>query len=54
MWNEFIRSMRMEDLISNRDRELLLLPPLLTNEPGDQLPLFLLATSCCNNHCKRV
>ncbi|PPD67609.1 hypothetical protein GOBAR_DD35518 [Gossypium barbadense] len=44
MWNEFIRSMRMEDLISNRDRELLLLPPPLTNEPGDQLPLFLLAS----------
>ncbi|KAK8360802.1 hypothetical protein V6Z12_A04G188100 [Gossypium hirsutum] len=51
----FIRSMRMEDLISNRlehllprdfilDRELLLLPPPLTNEPGDQLPLFLLAS----------
>ncbi|MBA0815342.1 hypothetical protein Gohar_021099 [Gossypium harknessii] len=44
MWNEFIRSMRMEDLISNRDRELLLLPPPLTNKPGDQLPLFLLAS----------
>ncbi|MBA0698406.1 hypothetical protein Goari_021895, partial [Gossypium aridum] len=48
MWNEFISSMRMEDLISNRlehllprdfilDRELLLLPSPLTNKPGDQL-----------------
>ncbi|XP_040947070.1 callose synthase 7 isoform X1 [Gossypium hirsutum] len=44
MWNEFIRSMRMEDLISNRDRELLLLPPPLANKPGDQFPLFLLAS----------
>ncbi|MBA0727070.1 hypothetical protein Golax_002852 [Gossypium laxum] len=40
MWNEFISSMRMEDLISNRDRELLLLPSPLTNKPGDQLLLL--------------
>ncbi|KAK8500612.1 hypothetical protein V6N12_038571 [Hibiscus sabdariffa] len=44
MWNEFIRSMRMEDLISNRDRNLLLLPSFSTDESRVQWPLFLLAS----------
>ncbi|XP_022759116.1 callose synthase 7-like isoform X2 [Durio zibethinus] len=44
MWNEFINSMRMEDLISNRDRDLLLLPSPLSDESMVQWPLFLLAS----------
>ncbi|OMP07652.1 Glycosyl transferase, family 48 [Corchorus olitorius] len=44
MWNEFIQSMRMEDLISNRDRDLLLLPVPLSDESMVQWPLFLLAS----------
>ncbi|XVF20923.1 hypothetical protein REPUB_Repub12eG0045600 [Reevesia pubescens] len=44
MWNKFIHSMRMEDLISNRDRDLLLLPFPLSDESMVQWPLFLLAS----------
>ncbi|XVF71199.1 hypothetical protein PTKIN_Ptkin12aG0016900 [Pterospermum kingtungense] len=44
MWNEFIHSMRMEDLISNRDRDLLLLPFPSSYESRAQWPLFLLAS----------
>ncbi|KAE8665133.1 hypothetical protein F3Y22_tig00112673pilonHSYRG00081 [Hibiscus syriacus] len=44
MWNEFICSMRMEDLISNRDRNLLLLPSFPIDESKVQWPLFLLAS----------
>ncbi|GMJ00719.1 glucan synthase-like 7, callose synthase 7, Arabidopsis thaliana glucan synthase-like 7 [Hibiscus trionum] len=44
MWNEFIRSMRMEDLISNKDRNLLLLPSFPIDESKVQWPLFLLAS----------
>ncbi|XP_017983911.1 PREDICTED: callose synthase 7 [Theobroma cacao] len=44
MWNEFIYSMRMEDLISNRDRDLLLLPFPSSDESMVQQPLFLLAS----------
>ncbi|XP_020230516.1 callose synthase 7 isoform X3 [Cajanus cajan] len=42
-WNEFINSMREEDLISDRDRDLLLIPYNATDVSVIQWPLFLLA-----------
>ncbi|KAK9266832.1 hypothetical protein L1049_001603 [Liquidambar formosana] len=44
VWNEFIRSMRMEDFISNRERELLLAPDSPSEVSVIQWPLFLLAS----------
>ncbi|XVF14474.1 hypothetical protein REPUB_Repub09cG0063300 [Reevesia pubescens] len=44
MWNKFIRSMRAEDLISNRDQELLLVPCSSSEDSLVQWPLFLLAS----------
>ncbi|KAM4105419.1 hypothetical protein ACJW30_06G231200 [Castanea mollissima] len=43
VWNEFIYSMRMEDLISNRDRDLLLVP-YSSGVSVVQWPPFLLAS----------
>ncbi|KAL2322513.1 hypothetical protein Fmac_026892 [Flemingia macrophylla] len=42
-WNEFINSMREEDRISDRDRDLLLIPYSSTDVSVIQWPLFLLA-----------
>ncbi|KAF3444992.1 hypothetical protein FNV43_RR14685 [Rhamnella rubrinervis] len=44
VWNEFIHSMRMEDLISNRDRDLLLVPSSSNDVSVVQWPPFLLAS----------
>ncbi|KAM3698993.1 hypothetical protein ACJW31_06G228400 [Castanea mollissima] len=44
VWNEFIYSMRMEDLISNRDRDLLLVPYSSSDVSVVQWPPFLLAS----------
>ncbi|XWS30100.1 hypothetical protein CRYUN_Cryun24cG0088900 [Craigia yunnanensis] len=44
MWNKFISSMRAEDLISNRDQELLLVPCSSNDDSVVQWPLFLLAS----------
>ncbi|XP_059452724.1 callose synthase 7-like isoform X2 [Corylus avellana] len=44
VWNEFIHSMRMEDLISNRDRDLLLVPYSSDQTTVVQWPPFLLAS----------
>ncbi|TQD80961.1 hypothetical protein C1H46_033476, partial [Malus baccata] len=44
VWNEFITSMRWEDLISNRDRDLLLVPYLSSPLSVVQWPPFLLAS----------
>ncbi|KAI3698334.1 hypothetical protein L2E82_41805 [Cichorium intybus] len=44
VWNEFIFSMRMEDLISNRERDLLLVPYTTSDVPVVQWPPFLLAS----------
>ncbi|XP_007048881.2 PREDICTED: callose synthase 7 isoform X1 [Theobroma cacao] len=44
MWNEFIRSMRVGDLISNRDQELLLVPCSSSEDTVIRWPLFLLAS----------
>ncbi|KAM4094928.1 hypothetical protein ACB094_06G232000 [Castanea mollissima] len=44
VWNEFIYSMRMEDLISNRDRDLLLVPYSSGDVSVVQWPPFLLAS----------
>ncbi|XP_030933819.1 callose synthase 7-like isoform X3 [Quercus lobata] len=44
VWNEFIYSMRMEDLISNRDRDLLLVPYSSSEVSVVQWPPFLLAS----------
>ncbi|XP_031393208.1 callose synthase 7 isoform X2 [Punica granatum] len=44
VWNEFIRTMRMEDLISNRDRDLLLVPYSSSDVTVIQWPPFLLAS----------
>ncbi|XVF58503.1 hypothetical protein PTKIN_Ptkin07bG0071100 [Pterospermum kingtungense] len=44
MWNEFIRSMRLEDLISNKDQELLLVPFFPNDDSVVRWPLFLLAS----------
>ncbi|KAI3711097.1 hypothetical protein L2E82_40935 [Cichorium intybus] len=44
VWNEFIFSMRMEDLISNRERDLLLVPYTTSVVPVIQWPPFLLAS----------
>ncbi|CAH9107488.1 unnamed protein product [Cuscuta europaea] len=45
MWNEFIVSMRMEDLINNRERDLLLVPYSSSSEiKVIQWPPFLLAS----------
>ncbi|GLT28286.1 hypothetical protein SLA2020_032280 [Shorea laevis] len=44
MWNEFIHSMRMEDLISNREKDFLLLPHFSGDDSAAQWPLFLLAS----------
>ncbi|KAJ0816791.1 putative 1,3-beta-glucan synthase [Helianthus annuus] len=43
VWNEFIISMRTEDLISNRERDLLLVPYRTSDDEYIQWPLFLLA-----------
>ncbi|KAK7387020.1 hypothetical protein VNO78_27475 [Psophocarpus tetragonolobus] len=42
-WNEFINSMREEDLISDRDRDFLLIPYSSTDVSVIQWPVFLLA-----------
>ncbi|XP_043687669.1 callose synthase 7-like [Telopea speciosissima] len=44
VWNEFINSMRMEDLISNRERDLLLVPYSSSDISVVQWPPFLLAS----------
>ncbi|QCD79590.1 callose synthase 7-like [Vigna unguiculata] len=44
VWNEFINSMREEDLISNRDRDLLLVPYSASYVSVIQWPPFLLAS----------
>ncbi|KAB1209645.1 Callose synthase 7, partial [Morella rubra] len=44
VWNEFIYSMRKEDLISNRDRDLLLVPDSSSDVSVVQWPPFLLAS----------
>ncbi|XP_004499983.1 callose synthase 7 [Cicer arietinum] len=44
VWNEFINSMREEDLISNRDRDLLLVPYSSVDVSVIQWPPFLLAS----------
>ncbi|KAF5744039.1 callose synthase 7-like isoform X1 [Tripterygium wilfordii] len=44
VWNGFIHSMRLEDLISNRERDLLLVPYSSTNMSVVQWPPFLLAS----------
>ncbi|KAF8043493.1 hypothetical protein BT93_A1723 [Corymbia citriodora subsp. variegata] len=44
MWNKFIQTMREEDLISNRDRDLLLVPSSSTDVSVVQWPPFLLAS----------
>nr|XP_025626307.1 callose synthase 7 isoform X1 [Arachis hypogaea] len=44
VWNEFINSMREEDLISNRDRDLLLVPYSSSDVSVIQWPPFLLAS----------
>ncbi|XP_028751937.1 callose synthase 7 [Neltuma alba] len=44
VWNEFINSMRDEDLISNRDRDLLLVPYRSSHVSVIQWPPFLLAS----------
>lgn len=44
VWNEFIHSMRMEDLIGNRDRDLLLVPYPTGEVTVVQWPPFLLAS----------
>ncbi|XP_062105737.1 callose synthase 7-like [Humulus lupulus] len=44
VWNEFIYSMREEDLISNRDRDLLLVPYCSNEVSVVQWPPFLLAS----------
>ncbi|CAH1454599.1 unnamed protein product [Lactuca virosa] len=44
VWNEFIFSMRMEDLISNSERDLLLVPYTTSDVPVVQWPLFMLAS----------
>ncbi|XVF60760.1 hypothetical protein PTKIN_Ptkin08bG0074200 [Pterospermum kingtungense] len=44
VWNKFIHSMRMEDLISNRDRDLLLVPSSSSDVSVVQWPPFLLAS----------
>ncbi|KAE9618026.1 putative 1,3-beta-glucan synthase [Lupinus albus] len=44
VWNEFIDSMRKEDLISNRDRDLLIVPYSSSDVSVIQWPPFLLAS----------
>ncbi|KAK4796444.1 hypothetical protein SAY86_028770 [Trapa natans] len=44
VWNEFIHTMRMEDLISNSDRDLLLVPYSSNDVSVVQWPPFLLAS----------
>nr|XP_043626989.1 callose synthase 7 [Erigeron canadensis] len=44
VWNEFIYSMRMEDLINNSERDLLLVPYTSSDVPVIQWPPFLLAS----------
>ncbi|XP_076942454.1 callose synthase 7-like [Bidens hawaiensis] len=44
VWNEFIYSLRMEDLINNRERDLLLVPYRVSDVPVVQWPPFLLAS----------
>lgn len=44
VWNEFIKSMRNEDLISDRDRDLLLVPSSSGDVSVIQWPPFLLAS----------
>ncbi|VFQ64399.1 unnamed protein product [Cuscuta campestris] len=44
MWNEFIVSLRMEDLINNRERDLLLVPYSSSEISVIQWPPFLLAS----------
>uniref|UniRef100_A0A5B7C4U4 1,3-beta-glucan synthase n=1 Tax=Davidia involucrata TaxID=16924 RepID=A0A5B7C4U4_DAVIN len=44
VWNEFIFSMRMEDLINNRERDLLLVPDSSSDVSVVQWPPFLLAS----------
>ncbi|KAL1173629.1 hypothetical protein V6Z11_A05G424900 [Gossypium hirsutum] len=44
VWNKFIHSMRMQDLISDRDRDLLLVPSSSSDVSVVQWPPFLLAS----------
>ncbi|KAK8652582.1 hypothetical protein V6N13_126610 [Hibiscus sabdariffa] len=44
VWNKFILSMRMQDLINNRDRDLLLVPSSSSDVSVVQWPPFLLAS----------
>ncbi|KAL3754841.1 hypothetical protein ACJRO7_002007 [Eucalyptus globulus] len=44
MWNKFIQTMREEDLISDRERDLLLVPSSSSDGSFVQWPLFLLAS----------
>ncbi|KAK8672717.1 hypothetical protein V6N13_111081 [Hibiscus sabdariffa] len=44
VWNKFILSMRMEDLINNRERDLLLVPSSSSDVSVVQWPPFLLAS----------
>ncbi|XP_021300707.1 callose synthase 7-like [Herrania umbratica] len=44
VWNKFIHSMRMQDLINNRDRDLLLVPSSSSDVSVVQWPPFLLAS----------
>ncbi|KAF5754287.1 putative 1,3-beta-glucan synthase [Helianthus annuus] len=44
VWNEFIYSMRAEDLISDSERDLLLVPSTVSDVPVVQWPPFLLAS----------
>ncbi|XP_039158569.1 LOW QUALITY PROTEIN: callose synthase 7 [Eucalyptus grandis] len=44
MWNKFIQTMREEDLISDRDRDLLVVPSSSTDVSVVQWPPFLLAS----------
>lgn len=44
VWNEFIHSLRLEDLISHRERDLLLVPYTLSKVSVVQWPPFLLAS----------
>lgn len=44
VWNEFVHSLRLEDLISHRERDLLLVPYTLSKVSVVQWPPFLLAS----------
>ncbi|KAK3446271.1 hypothetical protein EUGRSUZ_A02008 [Eucalyptus grandis] len=56
MWNEFIQTMREEDLISNRERDLLLVPSSSIDVSVVQWPPFLLASkaSCHYSFIQKI